>query len=603
MKLALLIFCFQAFTTIYAQFKIEGISSLSEEKKLAILRDSCDKKLDQNFESGIKSLHEVLGYCKNINWENGIALSFAKLHQISMIYRNKDSADKYNQILLDGHLNKLICIDYMNYYLDRSNLTYYSAMYDQALVSANKALKIADSCGLDKIEVLSIKAGVYNALGKYEEAVNELKKSSALAITQKDFDSIDLCVAYFNIGVIYGNIGEYDSSNLYLNKSKEIYKYPNVYVILCNNLMKMGASDKEIDQYFDSATYYYNIESSPSLSNMYNILACQYYSRKGEYGTSIIYAEKLIKYGLEKSEIYTIKSGYQQKLYAILGDSLRLLDDFIKYNDSIRNQEVLDKTIELETKFKTAEKEQTITKLNSKVQQQEIDSLKLRNYILFGGIGVILLIVYILFARRVKRRKLRAKVEELRRQALKLQMNPHFFFNSLNSVNNFIVKNEKIEAQKFLTGFSRLMRLTLENSQEDLIPIQKEKEFLERYIDLEKQRLKNFDYTIEIDESIETNLIPSFLIQPLVENSILHGFRDIDYKGELFISFSKKDDKIRLVVRDNGKGKNNSSKKDTNHKSYATKILKDRIAIHKGVLIENTPNENGHEVIIELPQL
>src|SRR5690606_1579843 len=108
-------------------------------------------------------------------------------------------------------------------------------------------------------------------------------------------------------------------------------------------------------------------------------------------------------------------------------------------------------------------------------------------------------------------------------KSLRSQMNPHFIFNALNSVNHFIAYNDERTANKFLTEFSRLMRLVLENSQEDFIPLYKEEEIVSLYLKLEHYRFRDkFDYSIHIDETLnkETIIIPPMLVQPYIENAV-----------------------------------------------------------------------------------
>ena len=115
-------------------------------------------------------------------------------------------------------------------------------------------------------------------------------------------------------------------------------------------------------------------------------------------------------------------------------------------------------------------------------------------------------------------------------------MNPHFIFNSLNSVNQFIATNNELEANQYLTKFSKLMRGVMENSKDDFISFQEELDLLKNYLALEKSRFSDkFDYEIFVDENLlNSNLqIPGMLVQPFLENSIWHGLRYLEHKGFL----------------------------------------------------------------------
>jgi LytS/YehU family sensor histidine kinase len=194
-------------------------------------------------------------------------------------------------------------------------------------------------------------------------------------------------------------------------------------------------------------------------------------------------------------------------------------------------------------------------------------------------------------------------------------MNPHFIFNALNSVNQFISQNDERTANKFLSEFSRLMRLVLENSQEDFITLQKEEEIISLYVKLEHYRFRDkFDYTIRVDEDINKEIVvlPPMLIQPYIENAVWHGLRYSETKGLLDISMSKNKGGLTVVITDNGIGRKKSGELKTEnqkkHNSTGLKNIQDRLQIlntvyktHYEVVIEDLHNSTGTRVIISLP--
>jgi LytS/YehU family sensor histidine kinase len=166
-------------------------------------------------------------------------------------------------------------------------------------------------------------------------------------------------------------------------------------------------------------------------------------------------------------------------------------------------------------------------------------------------------------------------------------MNPHFIFNALNSVNNFIAKSDERSANRYLSDFSTLMRAVLENSDEDFIPLSKELELLELYTKLEHSRFSDkFDYRITVDEDIDIDAfqIPPMLLQPYIENAIWHGLRYKEEKGFLTIDLkSKTKDAIEISIIDNGVGRKKSAELKTTHqkkqKSKGMGNIKKRIDI------------------------
>ncbi|WP_300666354.1 histidine kinase [Fluviicola sp.] len=186
---------------------------------------------------------------------------------------------------------------------------------------------------------------------------------------------------------------------------------------------------------------------------------------------------------------------------------------------------------------------------------------------------------------------------ELEQMALSAQMNPHFIFNSLNSIHSFLLYEENENAEKYLIRFSKLIRQTLTNSRMSYITVEEEYEMLKNYILLEQMRFKN-TFTFEIDCSLKQlpfhPFIPPMLIQPYVENAIIHGLIKRSEGGKLFLKFYVEDKFLKVLVQDNGIGYSQSVKhqRDTGHKSYGTQITEERLKSLKG------KNKEGYTVTI-----
>ena len=181
------------------------------------------------------------------------------------------------------------------------------------------------------------------------------------------------------------------------------------------------------------------------------------------------------------------------------------------------------------------------------------------------------------------------KIKQAELNALRNQMNPHFMYNALNSIQNFIFQNKPKMANFFLSKFSHLMRQSLELSKLESISLEEEIKFLENYIEIEKMRFEDkFDYKIIVDPNVALNVkLPPLLLQPLAENAIKHGFRDIKYHGLLKITFSIKNDLLHISVIDNGTGIDMTEKKkriSVYHHSISTTIVRDRIEIINSTL-------------------
>jgi hypothetical protein len=183
---------------------------------------------------------------------------------------------------------------------------------------------------------------------------------------------------------------------------------------------------------------------------------------------------------------------------------------------------------------------------------------------------------------------LRERLIESRQHALAAQMNPHFVFNALNSVERYILENDQMKAIAFIGKFSQLIRRFFEQSLKSFISLNEELETVETYISLEHERFnKKFNYTINVDEKIDWNkvLIPSGIIQPIVENSIKHGLINKRGKKELVLNVKSTDRHIIIEVKDNGIGRQKSSKQregnDLNRKSRGMALIRKRIEINR----------------------
>jgi LytS/YehU family sensor histidine kinase len=206
---------------------------------------------------------------------------------------------------------------------------------------------------------------------------------------------------------------------------------------------------------------------------------------------------------------------------------------------------------------------------------------------------------------------------ELEMQALRAQMNPHFIFNSLNSINMFILENNKLQASGYLSKFSRLVRLILQNSQEAFIPLEKELEALRLYLELESLRFDNkFEYKISIDGNVDTTMlkVPPLIIQPYVENAIWHGLMHKKERGHLEIELYTEKETLFCKITDDGVGRERAAalkSKSASNKSMGMRITADRIAMQQnnqsetGIQIRDLVLQDGRpggtEVLLKIP--
>ncbi len=239
-------------------------------------------------------------------------------------------------------------------------------------------------------------------------------------------------------------------------------------------------------------------------------------------------------------------------------------------------------------------------------------------------ISLTLIAALLLFIHRIRDKEKRKslfnkRMSELKLQALRSQMNPHFLFNTLNSIQYFISCNDQKSAQNYLSKFSKLMRSTLDNSEKSTIPISKEVEALKIYLELQLLRFENkFEYRISIDSLLDIyNIeIPTMIIQPYVENAITHGLRNKTLKGEIIISIKLDAGIIICTIEDNGIGivKALKLKKldKEDHTSTGMRVTRERVDIINSArkdkinvavtdLGEMNPQKSGTKVTIFIP--
>lgn len=213
---------------------------------------------------------------------------------------------------------------------------------------------------------------------------------------------------------------------------------------------------------------------------------------------------------------------------------------------------------------------------------------------MLSAIGILSFIIILYFQRR-RNEKMDAlyyekKIAELELQAIKAQINPHFIYNCLNSIQYLLYKKDYTETENYLEIFSQMIRKTLHYSEKTFMPVKEEVEYLSLYLDMEKLRLKDqFDYTISVSEKVNGNwVIPSLLIQPFVENAIKHGVSGLkDRKGHIVVSFEHIDASLCITIEDNGVGIDNKYKSADKSNSFGVKLSQKRIETFKQLFETN----------------
>ncbi len=415
----------------------------------------------------------------------------------------------------------------------------------------------------------------------------------------------------FYIGNVYGEQKKLDSSMYYYQKALVGAEQNNRHIYIANIKTNLGLIQARAGFLNEGLT---TINASLDLIEKYNIEGlrvaaytnvAEVYLQNNDIEKAEYYATNSLK--LSKSlnnlstensalatlaNVYTKKQDYKNALttyqkHIVLRDSLINAD---------RKLDISRKEIQYE-----ADKDRAIS-------QVEIERQKsIKNASIIGGSGLILASIFsfVLYRRKQdaisksKEAEFNAKVSDTELKALRSQMNPHFIFNSLNSIGDYILKNDTESASDYLGKFAKLMRLTLENSEKKEILLSEDISLLRTYMDIERKRFNHkFDYVIEIEADLDSEniLVPPMILQPFIENSIIHGLSQKEKLGLVKISFKAEKNMLICSVDDNGIGrkKSISSKNHPESKSMGMAITKSRIEI-----INKLKNTNGNVEITD----
>lgn len=492
--------------------------------------------------------------------------------------------------------------------------------YFMALENYEKALKLYQEVG-QKQNI----SKAYNNIGiVYKSQQNNTKAleyfKKALAI-QQEIGEQAAAVSLMNIGVIHFENGDNQQALSYYNKAENLFRtIDNLrgFALLKNYLGDYYKKKNDLasaeKHYEESLQMYETMQNKFGASlALYNI--GELYSAQQKYTEALPFAEKSLAYA---KEIGVLDQTFHSEkllseLYGHLNQpekSLVHYKNYVAARDSITNQENNKKFALAEMNFEYKKKEALLAE-KSKRQTQ---------LMIFSVLGALLFIGLILLAynrRQVKRRlTLQKEVAEYEQKALHLQMNPHFVFNCLGSISSFIVQNGTDSALKYLSKFSKLMRLTLEYSKGSLIPIDKEIESLQNYLELEQLRFHNkFRFQIASSDKVEFNMgLPPLLIQPFVENAILHGMVPKEGNGHIGVHFDVENGQLICTITDDGIGLSQSKQLKENsvaaHKSMALEITKKRLEIMESTTSKSAqidiedlnPNgQTGTKVTLRLP--
>ncbi|NVK84925.1 MAG: histidine kinase [Cytophagia bacterium] len=499
---------------------------------------------------------------------------------------------------------------------------------DSSVYYFQESLNLGKQLGNVSQQAASINALAvcYAQLGREHEAIKYYKESMHLA--ENAGAKKQVTTAQLNLGNAYGRLSMPDSALYFAQLAYEGSLKGDDITMTWSSLNSLSLAHYLKGNYQKAIEYSENLENQSEKVGENGYMMTSYLTRSkslnalGRKKEALEYAQKSLEIVYEfiapDNEVRTLTwlvtlEKSMNDYRAALGHQERL--SFLE--DSLAQIEVNQRLESLAVQYETQKKQDELEALQ-KVQIQTEEKLKFRNLaILFVAISTVLLVVGVVLFYRRRVEKERLARQKTRNELLRSQMNPHFLFNALSSIQLFLInKGQGAPALEYLSKFAKLMRRILENSRKDFVTLEEEIATLRHYLDLQKVRFDNsFDYSIEVDivDEMSEIKIPPMFAQPFIENSLEHGISSIQ-NGKINISFLQHDDLMRFKVEDNGIGISRSAAmKDKNgHESMATKITSDRIEVLKRQLKKNISfiikdrlsdaNEViGTEVIFEIP--
>ncbi len=518
--------------------------------------------------------------------------------------------------------------------------------YDKALEHLINSLKIIETryekkedtmMNAQRLSFITNNIGVfYQRLNNTDKALEYYKYS--LELKTKLNDSLGVANSLNNIGLIYGTKGEFDKAMSYYNKSLRLKQGIDDKSLIAETIFNIWELQIKQRKYAEALEYYKNVAVSSVLFSkrtkilMYNNLAEIYLALNRSdsiyriSGMAIKLAKKINNNEL-LSKAYLLRSRYFYKKKDF-GNAYRYQNYYLNIHDSILNKEMIFKFAEMQSNYEIEKKEKQIAILQKDKQQNiaklnKQKAIKLMYLVVFLIILFVVVLVIVHFRNKQKQKQhlLEKHNTQIEQKLLRAQMNPHFIFNSLNSVQGYISSNNSLKAMSFLSKFGQLLRYMLENSRENLIKLDTELETLKIYLDLERERRENsFDYSIDVDKDINTETVnvPPLIIQPFVENSLKHGLKQKKKGGFIKIDIRWESSSLLFIeISDNGIGIEKSTRlnslKAFKHKPLGMELTSERLAIMKksvgeeasftiSEIVDGSNEVRGTRVILMIPQ-
>jgi hypothetical protein len=596
-----------------------------------------------NADSAVVYASKALKEAKELKYLRGMANAFENLGEMAALQSYEDGEKYFRQaILVYNEIDDFRNLSWSNLWLG------YYLMFEGKFAEARTVYSKALSY-YQQVDNKARQARTYGLLGNsyilqgyYTKALGYILKDIAILQVPQKYQNGPI-ISNMRLGELYKAMGDTINALEYYNKS----------VVYAKTYNKDEYFEIKTDIYllrnnYDSALYYCRLTDSSdynkSIGEIYLLkkdytkapdyfingllfkkrlhITCDEMVLLDDIAKDYVYQKKLdtsLKYAVQL--LATANSTHARQfirdgnwLMWKIYDEKKNTDSAYKYrlqfdimNDSISQDELVRNLAVTKMKFNDEQKQSQIDllKKDNQINQQQLKSGSLQKKLLITGMLIITIFGFVILRTIALKRKneklesekkqteLQGKASELEMQSLRSQMNPHFIFNCLSSINRFILKNKTEEASDYLTKFSRLIRMVLNNSKQSHISLEDELETLRLYLEMEQLRFKNsFDFTFTYNNSVDLSniFIPPLLLQPFAENAIWHGLMHLfdrqagkQEKGFLNFDFSVVDKSLTCIITDNGVGREQAellkSKSAEKQKSMGLKITTERLSL------------------------
>ncbi|HEY4194757.1 MAG TPA: tetratricopeptide repeat protein [Mucilaginibacter sp.] len=631
---------------------------------------SLAKKLNQDHALAEAYFNKGKYYFNNAQFKKAVKIHLLALNTYAQLKDKAGTIQSYAAISVDYHAMGDNYINELEYALKAADLSKNIGdkklllLSDNALASSYmdlgsfpkalaydlEGLKLAEELH-DKLRTAFTLGNIgiiYQNLKRYPQALEYYNKCLTRLV---ELDSQGwIAAALNNIANTYLEEDDYLKAIAYSKKALVINTQIKNAKGTANDLMNLGAAYSKLNNYsvafgyVDKALAMYDslktknniIQALSGLASMYCDAPAAVLVKRGidpakRYDTALKLQQKAVVLAYQTNSI-SIEADQQKALsqvYEKLGNYQQALKSYRIYtvlNDSTFSDKKRQEINRLAMQYDFDKKEALLKAENTRKQAKVEVELTRQKVIKNSSIllGAILLLSggtsFAFYKRRKDAREkqshaeFKTRVAETEMKVLRSQLNPHFIFNSLNSIGDYVARNDKETADTYLTRFAKLMRMILENSEHESISLADDLKVLELYIQLEALRLGHkLLYTIAVDVDIDTELtvVPPMLLQPFVENSIWHGISPKNGDGRITIRVKKNGDMIEYMVEDNGIGRKRSEELKKNktaldRRSFGIKVIQSRIHIlneakQTDAKVELTDMDEGTKVSIKLP--